>query len=83
MRDFVGNPMNQDQDSENGEADQDRYQTVFTWQIDSTGPLVVQLTPSGRVNEAVTHLQVRSAKLILPTSLTADDLQLTGPTGSG
>ena len=82
VRDFVGNPMNQDRDGTNGELEQDRYETLLEWQIDRTGPQALQMTPSGWTNQDVTTLQVEFSEAIQTATLTREDLQLTGPSGS-
>jgi hypothetical protein len=48
---------------------------------DTTGPVVVEFTPTGRLNTAVTNVQFRFSEAVQVDTLTRDDVQLTTPGG--
>ncbi|WP_165235209.1 Ig-like domain-containing protein, partial [Aquisphaera insulae] len=78
VTDLAGNPLDQDGDNTNGEAD-DLAHDAFTLVADTTPPQVVSLSPTGLLNRAVSAIRVRFSEAILTSSFTAADVTLDGP----
>ncbi len=53
-----------------------------SFRIDKTGPSVTSMAPSGAVNGTVSSVDVTFSEAIDPTTLTSDDVSLTGPQGA-
>ena len=80
VTDLVNNPMNQDGDLVNGEAEEDvfRGQCVL---VDVFPPAITEIGPLGLLNQAVSELRLRFTEPIDPTTFRASDLSLVGPSG--
>ena len=79
--DTSGNPMNQDGDTTNGEATQDRYTATTTWFV--SGPQVTGSTFSGTANFSINKLRLTFDRAIDPATFTSADVaSFTGPDGT-
>ena len=79
IRDGAGEAMDQDLDGLTMEIE-DRYEARVT--VDGVGPSVTEISPAATVAAPVIHVDVTFDEPILLASLTAVDIDLTGPDGS-
>jgi len=75
-----GEFMNQDLDEQAGEPTEDIYQGSFI--IEVSGLYVTGHAPSGRQKPGVDHVDITFSEDINPISFDADDVSITGPSGS-
>jgi len=75
-----GELMNQDLDEQAGEPTEDIYQGSFI--IEVSGLYVTGHAPSGRQKPGVDHVDITFSEDINPISFDADDVSITGPSGS-
>jgi len=78
--DLGGNPMNQDRDATDGEAE-DVYTGAFTLLPFDPGPRVTSQDPSGTLDVPVNSLDLTFSEAIDPATFTLADVALTGPDG--
>ena len=80
VSDLAGNLMDVDGDGIQGEADEDVFVEAFTLS-DGVGPTVVEITPSGLLNEAIKVIAIEFSEPIDFSTFTASDLDITTPSG--
>ena len=79
--DTSGNPMNQDGDTTNGEATQDRYTATTTWFV--SGPQVTGVVFSGVAANTFDKVRFTFDRAIDPATFTSADVaSFTGPNGT-
>ncbi len=79
--DLAGNAMNQDADATNGEPGDDVMAVTVGLLADNTPPRIIDQTPDGPVNDAVSTVRVTFGDLIDADSFTGADVTITTPTG--
>src|SRR5690606_30995833 len=80
LSDLAGNVSDQDNDGVAGEAEDDVY--TGSIELDRAALQVVRQTPSGAINGAITSIEIEFSAAILPSSFTALDVSIVGPSGS-
>jgi hypothetical protein len=80
VRDLDGYNLDQDLDGLGGEGDKDLYTGTFRL-VDLHGPRVIAQTPDDYLFEATGSLDITFSEPIDPSSLTSEDVTLTGPGG--
>jgi hypothetical protein len=80
VQDLDGYNLDQDLDGLSGEGDKDLYAGTFRL-VDIHGPRVIAQTPDDYLFEATGSVDIAFSEPIDPSSLTPDDVTLTGPEG--